>query len=454
MSNLPAGFEIEPTEPSVEGLPPGFEVEQGPMSWSDVGSQAIQNAPASAKTFAAPYLHALESPAGAWWDSVKNVSQLGAGLMQKGAEKAGIDLGTGYEKYADAVGKFYADRYGSIEGVKRAIASDPVGVLGDVASVIAPMASARGLTRAAARAVPSTEELFDAANGAYSRMRNYGIEIHPRAAADVAANIRTELEAEGYAPDIAPKTYSAVDRLENPVGKNSTISDIDIARKRLNRAAADYTERDASRRAVSHIDDFLSNLDPNDVPINPHFAHAVADAASEARGNYAAAKRSELLDETMDKAERRAAATGSGSNIDNVIRQSINSILNSPKKLRGFREDEVAIMQSIARGSTGGNAARLAGKMAPTGIVSAGMDTVLGHATGIPSEAFMGLGFGMKKLADRTTIGQFNRLHEMVRSRSPLAQGMAPVPARAGLPPVAPFLTLPKLGGQYVPNQT
>jgi hypothetical protein len=69
---------------------------QKPMSWSDVGSQALQNAPRSAGQFASdiaqPFLHLV--------DTISNIGDVGHGLAQK------LGLASGEEDVpaADAVG--------------------------------------------------------------------------------------------------------------------------------------------------------------------------------------------------------------------------------------------------------------------------------------------------------------------------------------------------------------
>jgi hypothetical protein len=57
---------------------------------------------------------------------------LGLGLL----EKAGVKASAGHEKYADAVGRFFADRYGGIENVRKTLAQDPVGFAADMATVL------------------------------------------------------------------------------------------------------------------------------------------------------------------------------------------------------------------------------------------------------------------------------------------------------------------------------
>lgn len=284
-------------------------------------------------------------------------------------------------------------------------------------------------------AVPKTAELFEASNNGYRNMRGYGVEFHPQAVADVATNIMTELESEGYREYLTPKTFRAVDELNNPVGANPTISDVEGVRRALNKAAADPAERDAARRAVGQIDDFMSSLHPNDLVVNPQYAQAVAREAALARGNYAAAKRSELIDQAQAKAERQAGRAGSGANIDNALRQRISSILDNPKKLRGFSDAEKSQMEQIVKGTFTGNAARLIGKLAPTGVVSAGLSTGLGLATGLPWYVPPAVGFVAKKGGDLSTLRGVNRLSAAVRGRSPLGEARAATPLRPRIPP-------------------
>jgi hypothetical protein len=99
-----------------------------PLAWSDVPGQALRNTPASAGRFARdiaqPFIHPI--------DTASSLADLGRGIL----EKTGVVSGDEHVKYADAVGKYFADRYGSIDGIKRALAQDPVGVAGDIAGLV------------------------------------------------------------------------------------------------------------------------------------------------------------------------------------------------------------------------------------------------------------------------------------------------------------------------------
>jgi hypothetical protein len=120
---------------NVSGKPPfdpsqPFTTEPPPLSWSDVPSKALANAPASAIKFgsdiAQPFIHPI--------DTIENIGLVGHGL----AQKLGVAPEGGHEDevYADAVGKFFANRYGSMEGLKKTLAEDPVGFAGDLSMLL------------------------------------------------------------------------------------------------------------------------------------------------------------------------------------------------------------------------------------------------------------------------------------------------------------------------------
>src|SRR5215469_7114623 len=99
----------------------------------DVPGQAVEHLGESAKRFGeavmAPVAHPVET--------AKNLGKLAAGGLQKAQGAFGLprSLGTQYEPYADAVGRFFKDRYGGWDNIKRTMAQDPVGFAADIATV-------------------------------------------------------------------------------------------------------------------------------------------------------------------------------------------------------------------------------------------------------------------------------------------------------------------------------
>lgn len=104
-----------PQEPKVE-------------SWTDVPLAAIRNAPASAAKFATDIVQPVIHPV----DTATGLKNLALGV----AEKTGLKSGAENIPYADAVGQFFADRYGSMENFKQTMASDPVGFAADLSMLL------------------------------------------------------------------------------------------------------------------------------------------------------------------------------------------------------------------------------------------------------------------------------------------------------------------------------
>jgi hypothetical protein len=102
---------------------------------SYIGS-TLANVPSSAAQFASdtiqPIIHPIET--------AENIGKIGKGVLQK----LGIMSGTDSEQYANAVGKFLVDRYGSGAAIKKTLNEDPVGVLADVSTVLSAGGTAAG----------------------------------------------------------------------------------------------------------------------------------------------------------------------------------------------------------------------------------------------------------------------------------------------------------------------
>lgn len=368
-------------------------------------------------------------------DTAMGAARLGAGIGQYAAQGY---LGSDFEPDVDALVKDYAKTYGTWEGFRKAVTEDPVRVALDASTLAGGLGALSRVGRRAvglptrAPAAPSVGELFDSADGHYSAMHGFGVEVHPQVMDDVATNMTTALKADGFYPRIAPKTFDMIEELRSPDGPAFTTGQIDSIRKGLGKIspAADPSDAAAARQVINEIDNTMAGLQPADVAVNPHFAPRVAQEAALARGDYAAAKRAETVEHAQDMAQLQAASTGSGANIDNATRQKYRTILASKKLQRGFSPEELAQMRDIVTGTTAGNAARLVGKLAPSGIVSASLSGMLGHtighAAGVPA-----FGLAAKKISDAATAGAAARLSETVRLRSPLARAIGARPRLA-----------------------
>ncbi len=111
--------------------------------------EAVRNVPSSAYNFASGLSHAIAHPV----DTITNVGNLalgaaenaGGGIVNKAVGMFNPELvafndktriPSKPEQMADAAGSFYKRRYGSIDGLKDTIASDPIGLLADASAAL------------------------------------------------------------------------------------------------------------------------------------------------------------------------------------------------------------------------------------------------------------------------------------------------------------------------------
>lgn len=283
---------------------------------------------------------------------------------------------------------------------------------------------------------PTTDALYEAASGGYNKARDMGVDYSSDAVKNLAAGLRAGLEKDGILGELAPKTFSVLGKLENPPsGSVTPLGGLDAARKAFGLAGKDFanpTEQLAAKRVIEGLDGFVENPDAASVVAGP--AAAAADTLKGARGNYAAASRSDRINGIEDAADLRAAAANSGHNADNSIRSRVASLLLSPKQAAGYSAPELAALRQVTEGDLTRNTARQIGNLlggggglgaALTGTIGVGG----GLAAGGPAGAAVGaslpvLGYGAKALGNALTRRALNSADEIVRSRSPLFQQM------------------------------
>ena len=283
-------------------------------------------------------------------------------------------------------------------------------------------------------AAPSTAELKTAAKAGFESAPVKELEVAPRAISEFGQGIRTKLNEAGIDENLAPKTFAIIGKLETVPADAAAVtgSNLQSLRRTFQMAAGspDKTERLAASRVIEAIDEFIPNVAARDILSGD--PKAAAKAWAEARGNYAAAMRSEDIAKAIIKAQRQADAAGSGANIDNATRQQFKAILNSDKRSRGFNAEELEAMEAAVRGTTWGNFARLVGKAAPTGIVSGALSGGAGFAAGGPLGGILLPIAGLigKRAGDRSTAAQIATLDELVRSRAPLMKAFEDAAAK------------------------
>jgi hypothetical protein len=376
--------------------------------------------------------HKPETTAGRYAETVGEfsgnpLSYVGSGsLLVKGGAAALSGVGS------EAAGQ-------SVEGLGSPALEAGARMVGGLAGAAGATASAeRNLTKLAEQ-LPTPEKIKAAATAGYDMLKASNTRISQQGTQDLLASVKNDLHADNFRDYLAPSTYRAIEELGST--GSATIGDLDGVRKLLNRVpATNPTDREAARRAIQAIDDYIANV-PTQHIISGDPARDAA-ILKHAQGNWALHKQLEQLDEASIKGQHRAGVSGSGVNSINTARQEVRKILDSDKKSRGMSDAVKDKMEEIVMGTWLTNQARQVGKFAPSGPVSATSSILTGMAGGpMAGAAVAGTGFLAKYLGEYLTDKQIRELEQLMRAASPIgkpiAQAIAPQVAEQRAVPAA-----------------
>lgn len=291
-------------------------------------------------------------------------------------------------------------------------------------------------------AAPTADALRDAAAADYRTVRGLGVEYSSDSVAGVARSLKGALEQDGLLDKLAPKTFAVINELASPPA-NSTVpyTGLEAARQAFRRISGDLEpqERLAAQRAIEELDRFAASAGPEAVVAGP--AAAAAETANRARGNYSAAKRSDLLQGREELADLRASAANSGANYDNAMRSRLVDLLRPEvtgegrNRVAGFTDAEVEGMKGLVKGDPVRNSTRRLANILGgggglgqflTGSVGAGAGAALAGVPGAVVGGAIGATPGMAAKGVQNALARkaLRGFDEATRRRSPLYEEM------------------------------
>ena len=317
---------------------------------------------------------------------------------------------------------------GSLAGAGQAIGQDVAGEEGAMAGgiilpVTASMAAqtAKSLTTQGAKALlkqsaPTIDGLKSAARTIYKEIDDIGGLIKPERISRLSSDLHSSIRKEGFNKRIHPKVSAALDEFKTISGTPQNVSEIDTLR-RVAQSAAKSIEPDEARLGsvmINKIDDFLDSLSSG--AFVQGGSKEVGQKFKDARQLWGRARKSELIQESVERA--RNQATG----FENGLRNQFRSILNS-KKAKGFSSDELDAMRMVIRGGPAENIAKALGKFGfSEGQASSMMLGSLGVAGGAAVGGPIGgvavplIGQVSKNLAQKLTRGNAAYADAVVRA--------------------------------------
>ena len=189
-------FDLQSAQPAalkfdLASATPASEIPGPRRAWSDVAYEAVSNVPSSAGKFVGGLYEAVTSPV----QTAKGLLDLGAGALQKAMPKPVADFINKFDQnpeaaqramaVANAVGGQYQKDYGSVEGLKNKIATDPVGFASDVSMLLSAGAPAVAKVSPAAGKALSTAAAFTNPAAPIAAAAEYGIKGGAAAAGNI-----------------------------------------------------------------------------------------------------------------------------------------------------------------------------------------------------------------------------------------------------------------------------
>jgi len=281
---------------------------------------------------------------------------------------------------------------------------------GQVLGSLTPAGAARTVSRPKRAPVLTVEDLRAAKNAAYEKTRQMGVAFQPAAYDDMLVKIVKKAQADGISPDRHRAAVSFIRDMMGKRGKPMSLTELDQLRQMVRRdlIVPSYGNQAAAADAyfgeqiLDEIDDLIDT------------APTASAAIREARELNTRLRKSELLEDAVERAKLQAASSGSGGNINNAIRQQIKGILNNPKRLKPFSAAERAAMDKLVKQGKADDLIRLLSKAAPGNNGLIGVIELLATIHNPAAAAVPLAGMVAKGFADRGTLNKADALREQV----------------------------------------
>jgi len=216
-------------------------------------------------------------------------------------------------------------------------------------------------------------------------------------------DITAKVMSEGIDPTLHPRATAALKRLQDVSTTGMTVKEVKTMRRILAAGGNNVMNPDEGRIAgmmVNALDDMTASAAPE---------------LAQARGLYSAAKKGELIEETIAKAQDQAGINYSAAGFEQALRRNFMTLVNNKAAMRGFTAEEKAAIRKVAEGGPIENFMRYVGKWSAGGPVSAvasfgGPAAIVGGITGdaaVGSMAGLGalaLGGTARNLATNATL--------------------------------------------------
>jgi len=274
--------------------------------------------------------------------------------------------------------------------------------------------------RGTSPAAPTLEALRKQAKKAYKRAEQAGAVVKQPRFNSFVQSLSARVAREGIDPDIHKGATAALKRLQSEAGAAPSLEQLDTLRRVVRDAGKSGSPSDLRMSAImtEQLDKFVDRLKRVDLVAGD--SRKAIKAFRQGRDLWRRNKKGEVIEDLIDRAGL-SASSFSGSGFENALRTEFRNLAKNPKRLKGFKPEEVKAIRRVAMGGPLQNVLRFFGKAAPTGIVSGALGPGLGAAVAGPAGAVAVplVGGASRAGATALTKGAAKAASELVRRGGP-----------------------------------
>jgi len=266
--------------------------------------------------------------------------------------------------------------------------------------------------------------LKDATDAAYALARSKDILIKPQSFNEFSSSAMKAAQDFALDPILQPKATRVFERISELSGRPVSLTEVDNLRRVIG-SSAEYSsssERKIASILKDKLDDYVRSIDPaKNVMLGKGDAQAGIDAFNEGRKFFQRSAKSSTIDRLIKRAET-TAPNYSASGMENALRTQFRQLSLNDRRMRGFNAAERKAIESVAKGDPVTNAMRMAGKLAPRGIVSGGVLAGIGSVNPLLALTAFGAGEIGKRGATARTTRAAESARNLMLSGQPITQ--------------------------------
>lgn len=278
-------------------------------------------------------------------------------------------------------------------------------------------ATARGLAN---KGLPTTEEIRKVGSSLYEQMKQQGVSIPKKDFDTFKAGLKAKLGGGDISHGLADQSKKTFDLILSKKG-DVDFDKLDLLRRNASKpfaagSGADSNDKRVAGEIVRSIDEFIQTLNPK------KFGNA-ASLLKSAQKNWSTQAKSGMIEQEITKAKN--AAGNMNVKLDEAIRARFKKLTDDERRMSQFNSYEQEAIRKVAKGGIGPDTLSAIGKLAPTNVLTALLETALAGGGHFGANTKLGIaipiaGTAAKVAATPLTLARALEASKTVRRGTPL----------------------------------